>query len=107
LGALEHGQFPFVSSFVQADDVDVPVRRSDFEVTVVTSVPPIERFDDVDPTPVQMNSLDYRDPVIAWFQLNTNTHHFFVLSPLPCLGSRRAALLRAQRELLDAANWSG
>jgi hypothetical protein len=76
LGPLKHSQFPFGVGFVQAQDIHAPITAFDFDVAIVTSIPPIERFDDIDPTPVQMNSLGYRDPVIARFQLNANTHHF-------------------------------
>jgi hypothetical protein len=35
----------------------------DFDVAVVTPVPPIDRFEHIDLTPFEMNSSGYRDPV--------------------------------------------
>jgi hypothetical protein len=74
LGTLEHGQFPFVSSFVQAHDVEALVRRFDFDVTVVRAAPAIERLDDVNLTPAEMNAPKDRHPVVARIEFYSDTH---------------------------------
>ena len=73
-GAPEHGQLPFGVGFVQAEDVHALVTAFEFDVAIVSSVPPIERFDDIDLTPVEVNSLRYRDPMVVRRELNLNTH---------------------------------
>jgi hypothetical protein len=60
--------------FVQAEDVHALVTAFEFDVAIVSSVPPIERFDDIDLTPVEANSLRYRDPMVVRRELNLNTH---------------------------------
>ena len=73
-GAPEHGQLPFGVGFVHAEDVHALVTAFEFDVAIVSSVPPIERFDDIDLTPVEVNSLRYRDPIVVRRELNSNTH---------------------------------
>jgi hypothetical protein len=47
---------------------------SDFDVTIVRPEPPIDQFNDLDLTLIEMNSFGYRDPVIVRIELDSNTH---------------------------------
>ena len=53
----------------------------DLDVAIVRPVPPIDRFEDIDLTPIEMKS-GYRDPVIVRIELNSNTHDLCGPDPL-------------------------
>jgi hypothetical protein len=107
-GAPEHGQLPFGVGFVQAEDVHALVTAFEFDVAIVSSVPPIERFDDIDLTPVEVNSLRYRDRMAVRRELNLNTHDLcgsdpFTLGQPSCCGS----VLRYEGgDFSTSLNWS-
>jgi hypothetical protein len=53
-----HGQLPFVVSFIEAKDVHTAVIRFDFDVAIVG--PLFDHFNEVDATPVPMQTLGRR-----------------------------------------------
>ena len=68
----EHDQFPIVTDFVEPEDVDAVVMRSDFDVAIAGSVPLIHDFYDVDPTLAPIKTSRRRSEVRMMFNLDTH-----------------------------------
>jgi hypothetical protein len=54
--APEHRQLPFGARFIEAKDVEASIIAPDLDIAAVSSVPLIERFENVDLMPTEMKS---------------------------------------------------
>jgi hypothetical protein len=63
--------------FIEAKDVHASIMSPDLDVTVVRSVPLIERFENVNLIPAEMNSPGHRHPAMVSMLLDVNTHFWF------------------------------
>jgi len=68
----EHDQFPIVTDFVEPEDVDAVVMRSDFDVAIAGSVPLIHDFYDVDPTLAPIKTSRRRSEICMRLDLNAH-----------------------------------
>lgn len=74
LRPLEHRQFPVSTRFIEFQDVQGRIVAPDFDVTVIRPVPLIERFDDFDPTAVEMKRQEHRRAVVISMEFDLNAH---------------------------------
>jgi hypothetical protein len=68
----KHDQLPSVVDFVEPEDVHAIVMRFGFNVPIAGSVPLIDDFYDVDPTPAAIKSSGRRSEIRV--MLNLNVH---------------------------------
>jgi len=68
----EHDDLPFITALAEAEDIHTIVMRSDFDVTIIGSVPLIHDFDDVDPTLAPIKTSGRR--VVIRMGLDLNAH---------------------------------
>jgi hypothetical protein len=67
------------ADFVEQQDVDALVMRSDFNVAIAGSIPLIHDFYDVDPTPAPIKTLGGRSEIRT--RLDLNAHQLIHGSP--------------------------
>jgi hypothetical protein len=70
--SAEHDQLPLVVDFVEPEDVHAIVMRFGFNVPIAGSVPLIDDFYDVDPTPAAIKTSGSRSEIPM--MLNLNVH---------------------------------
>jgi hypothetical protein len=63
--------------FIEAKDVYASIMSPDLDVAVVRSVPLIERFENVNLIPAEMNSPGHRHSAMVSMLLDVNTHFWF------------------------------
>src|SRR5215207_4214006 len=74
--APEHRQLPFGARFIEAKDVEASIIAPDLDVAVVSSVPLIERFENVDLIPTEMKSPGHVHSAVAGLLPDLHTHAF-------------------------------
>src|SRR6202007_2728879 len=69
----EHDQRPFVANFIEVEHVNAVVRSLDFDVAIVSSVPLVDHFNDVDAMAAPIKSSRRRSDIICT-RLDSDAH---------------------------------